>query len=167
VEALPNLDEKSNGYAMINSMAYLTLTTYFQQESKTLNSLLLKLNQLALWNSRLRDALPDEPLLTEHCHIVGLDKAALIVIADNPHWVTRFRFFIPDLLIKLRHHPDLKQIQAICCKVKPLYNAAPKKIRRQRLTISKNTADVLQSTAHKIQDKKLKAVLKKIAERSF
>jgi len=164
VEASLNLDEKSNCYATIDLMTHSNLTAYLHTENNTLGQLLLKLNQLKQWNNWLHNCLPAEKLLTEHCQIVGLDKTSLIVIADNPHWVTRFRFFIPDLLVKLRYYPDLQAIRAICCKVKPpYYPVAARRQTRQRLIISPNTADILQKTAIKIQNEKLKHVLQRMA----
>ena len=140
---------------------------YLQHESNTLRTLLIKLNRLKTWNNWLRDCLPQETLL-EHCQIVGLDGTSLIVIADNSHWMTRFRFFIPQLLTQLRNYPDFQTIRAICCKVIPSHHHAAaihKKKRRERLIISETTADVLQETAKKIRDEKLKTILEKMAKR--
>lgn len=141
-----------------------TLAEYLQQDSKTLGQLLIKFNLLKMWNARLNDCLPKEEALLQHCQIVGLDKTSLIVIADNPHWVTRFRFFIPDLIIQLQRYEDFKHIRAICCKVRPPHYRANKS-KRQPLVISHQTADVLKHAANKIKDKKLKEILMRMAER--
>ena len=137
---------------------------YLKSENKTLSSLLVKLNQLKKWNSGLRECLPEEKILTEHSQIVGVDGTSLIVIADSSHWVARFRFFIPELLIKLRNYPGLQNIRAICCKVRPQnYKAGSKKIKRRPLNISIENANMLRETAHKIHDEKLRKILEKIA----
>lgn len=153
---------------MIGSlMTKLPIYSYLKNDSKTLGKLLLKFNQLKVWNGWLREALPNEIALTEHCKIVGLDKTSLIVIADNSHWVTRFRFFIPGLLTKLQSYPDLQGIRSICCKVMPQrYPAGEKKTKRERLKITTNTAVILQESANKIKHVKLKKVLEKMAQRA-
>ncbi len=148
-------------------MTKATITTYLNHESKTLGSLLTKLQQLNQWNEWLRACLPHEPTLLLHCQIVGLDKTSLLVIADNPHWVTRFRFFIPELLMQLRQHPPLAEIKAICCKVRPQnYSRAVRKIRRRPPMLSQQNANMLRETATKIKDPKLRKILEKIAEYS-
>jgi len=146
-------------------MTKSTIASYLQYESKTLSNLLLKFNRLKIWNKWLKECLSEETLLLEHCHIVGLDKNSLIVIADNPHWVTRFRFFIPDLLISLKKQDDLKHIKSICCKVKPPRFTAIKR-KRQSLIISRQTAEIVQEAADKIENQKLKKILLKMASRA-
>ncbi len=143
-------------------MTKSTLSAYLQHENKTLGNLLVKFNRLKIWNAWLSECLPEERALLEHCCIVGLDKQSLIVIADNPHWVTRFRFFIPDLLTLLRKYGDFKDIKSICCKVRPLHYSAVKP-KRHPLIISKQTAEVVRETANKIKDMKLKKILMRIA----
>jgi hypothetical protein len=145
-------------------MTKSTIAAILQNE--TLGNLLRKFNRLETWNTWLKECLPEESVLFEHCQIVGLDKTSVIVIADNPHWVTRFRFFIPDLLIKLRHYDDFKDIRAICCKVKPPHFRATKP-KRHPLIISNNTAEILKEAAKKIKNEKLKAILNKMAERNI
>lgn len=145
-------------------MSKRAITSYLQGDSKTIGNLLARFNRLKIWNERLAKCLPEEALLLSHCHVVGLDKTSLIVVADNPHWVTRFRFFIPDLLIQLRQYDDFKSLQAICCKVRPPHYR-PNKPKRKPLIISDETADILQEAANKVTHGKLKAVLMKMAER--
>ncbi len=156
--------EKSNCYTM-QTMTKAPLSTFLKQDSKTLGNLLLKLQQLNQWNAWLAECLADEKSLLTHCKIVGLDRQSLIVMATNPHWVTRFRFFIPTLIEKLRQFPDLKNIQAICCKVSPpQYNQVVKKP-RGKLALSQGSSEVVQHTAKKIKHAKLKQVLERLAER--
>jgi|SRR6185312_6227864 len=147
-------------------MTKATIATYLKNENKTLSQLLMKYSRLTAWNHYLKECLPEETLLLLHCQIVGLDKTSLIVIVDNPHWITRFRFFIPDLIPQLKKYEDLKNIRAICCKVKPPYYPATKKQKRQPLVISEQTAQMMQDTAGKIKNSKLKSILLKMAEQT-
>jgi hypothetical protein len=148
-------------------MTKSTIATFLQHESNTLGQLLNKLNQLKRWNGWLSDCLSGELLLTKHCKIVKLDGTSLIVIADNPHWVTRFRFFIPSLLTKLQKYPDLQNIRSICCKVRPPHQHLSNihRARRRPLKVSANTAEILQETANKIKNEKLQKILLKMASR--
>ncbi|HSW68810.1 MAG TPA: DciA family protein [Gammaproteobacteria bacterium] len=140
------------------------ITSYLRHESKALGNLLVKYNRLKTWNKCLEECLPEEIFLLKHCQIVGLDKQSLIVIADNPHWLTRFRFFIPELLIQLRGYGDFKEIKAICCKVRPAYSPM-EKIKRRPLIISDLTAEMMKDTASKIKNDRLKKILMRIAEK--
>ena len=142
-------------------MSKLTIAKYLKQDSKTLGSLLGKLQQLNQWNTWVSDCL-EEKILAEHCKIVGIDRGALIVVADSPHFVTRFRFFIPGLLAKLRTYPELAGLKAICCKVRPNYMATKKPQGRQ-IAMPEEGAKTLREAAEKIADPKLKEVLERLA----
>lgn len=144
-----------------------SITHYLQQDNPTLSNLLSKLSQLQRWNNGLNECLLDQnKSLTQHCFIVNLIGTSLIVIADNPHWVTRLRFHIPELLVKLRQYPGLENIQAICCKVQPNYVPASLSNREPQQKLSLQSAALLRETAHKVTDEKLRMVLEKIAEHS-
>lgn len=144
-----------------------SITQYLQQDHPLLGNVLSKLSQLEQWNSWLKECLPEQnKTLTQHCFIVNRAGASLIVIADNPHWVTRLRFHVPELLVKLKQYPGLETIQAICCKVQPNYvPVAPSKREPQQKLSPKNAA-LLRAAASKVKDKKLRMVLEKIAAHS-
>lgn len=149
-------------------MTQSTITHFLKQESQTLGSLLAKLNQLKQWNACLQECLAEDKALTQHCQIVNLAGTSLIVIADSPHWVTRLRFYIPELLPKLRAHPGLEKIQSICGKTRPAdYSLSPKQAAaRHPQKLSLHTAEILRATAQKINDQKLRKILEKIAQHS-
>ena len=137
---------------------------YLQTDSKTLGSLLTRLKQLNHWNIYLRECLAEDELI-HHCQIVNLSGNSLIVIADNPHWMTRLRFHIPELLKKLRVCQGLEKIQGICCKVQPNYIQAKTKKRHSPQIMSDHTAAAIRDIANKLQDEKLRLILEKIASR--
>lgn len=141
-----------------------SISDYLQQNTKTLGSLLSKLNQLKQWNTWLSECLVEEPHLMDHCHVVNLSRHSLIVITDSPHWLTRLRFHIPELLPKLRHYPGLEQLKAICCKAQPRnYHGRYKKAARKRLSLKPETANKVLETAKQVDDQKIRAILEKIA----
>lgn len=142
-----------------------TILNYLQPDSKTLGSLLSRLAQLNQWNRMLCACLSEENELSKHCQIVNLSNNSLIVIADNPHWVTRLRFHIPELLPKLRACAGLEKIQAICCKVQPHYTKIKYSKRRPQRVLSTKTAEAIREVANKLSDRKLRDILEKIASR--
>ncbi|MCC2667387.1 MAG: Dna[CI] antecedent, DciA, partial [Gammaproteobacteria bacterium] len=152
---------------MLQINNYSAITQYFQQESKTLALFLSRLKQIKQWNQWLQESLEEENLLTQHCQLVNIvNETSLIAMADNPHWMTRFRFYIPELLPKLRTYPDFASIKAICCKVRPNYIPATTSARREpQQKLSARNAQLLRETANKLSDRdiKLKAILEKIA----
>ncbi len=143
------------------------ITRYLQQDSHLLGNLLSKLNQLRQWNAWLGECLEENTVLAQHCFIVNLSGTSLIVLADNPHWLTRFRFHIPTLLPKLQHYPGLENIQSICCKVQPNYvPTSPSNQREPQQKLSSENASLLRETAKKVTDEKLRIALEKIADHS-
>ncbi len=145
-------------------MTKMTIQDHLQQDNKTLGSLLHKLAQIKHWNQIIRDCLGDEAHIMDHCQIVNLSGNSLIAITDSPHWLTRLRFHIPDLLPKLRQHKGLEHIKALCCKAQPgMYHGKLKKPRRNRLMLKPDTANLILENAQKIKDEKIKAILERIA----
>jgi len=140
---------------------------YLQQDNKTLSSLLAKINQLQQWNGHLRECLGSDNLLLQHCQIANVSGTVLIIIADGPHWVTRLRFHIPELLSQLQHYPSLAHIKGICCKVQPARHAGIQKTAGNRPQLSQKSASLLQEAALKIQDERLRSILNKIALRAL
>lgn len=144
-----------------------TITHYLKQDSKTLGALLSKLNQLKRWNNWLAECLIEEGSLVNHCQIVNLIGNSLIAIADTPHWLTRIRFHIPELLPKLRKYPGLEKIQAICCKIQPNYmHQKSKKTRQPQTILTPKTASLVREMANKMSDEKLRGIFERIAARS-
>ena len=141
------------------------LTDFLQKENKALGPLLSRLAQLEEWNNLLKLHLGEDEL-ANHCHVVNLMNHSLIVIADNPHWVTRLRFNIPTLLPKLRSHSSLENIQAICCKVQPLYEKVKRRKKEPTPLLSAKTAAFIKEIASKLNDKKIRAILERIASRT-
>ena len=129
---------------------------------------LLKINQINKWNQALKECLADNLSLAEHCQLANLKGNSLIVIVDNPHWQNRLRFYIPELLSKLKAYRGLENIKSICSKVEPRYSPFSSSVSQKRpaqALISQKTAALLLETANKLKDAKLGEVLKRIAGR--
>lgn len=143
------------------------ISDYLQPDNKILGKVLAKVSQLQEWNTWLKENLEQDAAIAEHCFIVSLSGKSLIVYADNPHWVTRLRFHIPQLLPKLKKYPDFQNIQSICCKVHPNYTPiSARHIREPQRKLSTQNANKVRQTAQQITDESLRVILEKIAKNS-
>ncbi len=145
-------------------MNKLTISDYISHNNNTLENVLKKVRILKEWNNILAQCLESDHNIIEHCHVVDLNKNSLIVIADSPHWVTKLRFKIPEILPKIRTYKGLEKVKAICCKSLPYtQNNREKKPLVEPLKISKKTSNTMIEIAKNIKDQKLKSILEKIA----
>jgi len=133
-------------------MMQISIKNLLHSESDALRVVLTQVRQLQRWNHWLAQALPDEVKLLEHCQIARLDQSTLIVVADNPHWSTRFRFFIPQLMTQLKQYPDFQRLKTITCKVRPL-NFQKTPISRRTAKLSPENLKLLADTTQEILEK--------------
>jgi len=146
-------------------MSNLKISSYIAKENNSMKGLMHKVSLIAKWNDILSLCLENDQNIMRHCHAIKIEKNSLIVVAESPHWVSKLKYKIPELLPKVKAHKELENIKAITCKSLPY--TAHKKIKktpsREPLKISSKTADDISEIAETIKDKKLKAILKKIA----
>jgi hypothetical protein len=113
----------------------------------------------ALWllelQRRLRALLA--PPLNDHVTVANCRKGALIIHADSAAWAARLRFRIPDILAGFKETPPDAAIQSVRIKVRPPDSTQPPP--PAQLTISDDTARLLQSVAESISDPDLRASL--------
>ena len=132
-------------------------------ENKTLQSIMSKVQELQRYNVLLANYL--DPEIAKNCKVARFDRNCLFVIVENGDWTTQFRFQVPDLMKKLRKHPELEQISGIICKTRPAPNSitTPKIPPRVVSALSPHTSNSLLKTAKTLLDKRLQKVLEKIA----
>src|SRR5579872_6007610 len=87
-----------------------------QQDSGTLESLLIKFKQLKHIEQILASYL--DAKLASRCQVVNLEKNHLTVITNSAIWATQFRFQIPTLLQQLQQHPELCDLKKMTCKIR-------------------------------------------------
>jgi hypothetical protein len=151
-------------------MTHLTVNNFLTGKNNAFKDLWRKLSLYKVWNERLQACLgEDDADLAAHCKIVRIDKAALIVLVDNPHWITRFRFHIPQLLLKLRKFPEFAHVQAICCKAHPnfhnLHANKPTQVKSTPpLSLSIKSSELITQAAERITDTNLRSSLIKLAQ---
>lgn len=137
-----------------------------KNDGKTLKGLFQKVDQLREFNDIF--AQYAEPGIVSHCKIANLQNNCLIVIVDSGNWATQLRFQIPDLLAKMRQHPCLAGLKAICCKTRP--DPAFEKPRKKQSKgpmkqMSLATSEMILKSAKTIEDKKVREILVRIAGR--
>jgi hypothetical protein len=140
------------------------ITHVLQQDSKVLDALMQKLKQHKQLQQILTEYL-DAKLIT-HCQVANLDNGCLIILTDSALWATQFRFQIPDLLAKLRQHPQLYHLKHIYCKIRPAQHIRriPEIDQAPMPRLSLETAQMILETADTIKHDKLKTIMQKIAQ---
>ena len=141
------------------------VTHVLQQDSKVLDSLLNKLNQLTRLNSILAASLEEK--LIPHCQVANYANDSLTVIVYNAIWATQFRFLIPSLIPRLRNEPELAQLKNIVCKITPqigLREAPSSQVIRLMPKLSFASAEIILHTAQSIKHEKLKSVMERLAK---
>ncbi len=138
------------------------ITHVLQQDSKLLNTLLAKIQQLNSLQQLLSDAL--DVKLAKHCQVANLENGSLIVLTDSAIWATQLRFQTGDLLAKLRQHPLLYHLKNISCITRPARVMPIQPVAIPMRLLSLHTSELIKNAANTIQHSKLKKAMNKIAE---
>lgn len=117
--------------------------------------LLKRLN--SIWQQYL------DNILIQHCKIANYRDGNLIIITDSSAWSMRLRYLIPDLLTKLRKHPEfygLKNIEWFIQPVEEIISKATK----PTLKISSDNTEMIQCIAEGMENKQLQKALLKLTK---
>lgn len=139
-----------------------------KNDGKTLGNLLQKVARLEELTHIFSQHVT--PNIISHCKITSVQNNCLIVLVDSANWATQLRFYIPELLPRLRQHHPFEHLKAICCKIRPSSEATTAKttLKSRTLTpLSKKTSLIMLETASEIQDPTIKEILEKIARRGL
>ena len=130
--------------------------------TKVLDELISKANRLKHFNSLL--AMHLEMEIAKHCQVAKFEDNCLFVLTDNGSWATQLRFHIPDLMVKLRKHPELAGLGGIICKTRPA-KVVEKSLKGKRVVsaLSVGTAETILENAKMIKDSKLREIMERIA----
>ena len=108
---------------------------------------------------RLRTALPAP--LNDHVTVANSRNGTLTIYTDSAAWAARLRFRIPEMLKSINETPRGVPLQAIRIKVRP---ADIKRLpAADKLSISDDTARLLQHMAESISDPGLRAALLRLS----
>jgi hypothetical protein len=110
----------------------------------------------------LQQCLPEN--LQPHCHVAQATATHLTVLVDGAAWLTHLRYFKPQLLQRLKTHPQCHYVQDVHCRIQPTQwqKASPEKppLGSQ---LSAENKKLLQSTAETVSNPLLKRALAKLA----
>jgi len=137
-----------------------TVEAHLQQPHGRFAGLLSQIQRLHQLDQLLHAFLP--PHLQNHATLARLDADAWVVQTDSPVWQTRLRYFLPalrqPLSEKLGFAVPPPQIRII----PP--DASPKPPPVRRMTMTDETAQVLEEAAQQFSDPRLSAAVRRLAE---
>lgn len=111
--------------------------------------------------SRLHNCLTHEA--ANHVQVADLNGERLVIQVDSTAWATRLRYLGPQLLRCLRKDTILPPLLQLDIRVVPLAQPAPTRI--QPMTLSADSASLLEATADGIRHTALRTALKRLARR--
>lgn len=129
-------------------------------KNSRLNQLFKQGSIIARLNNILDEQLP--PQLKKQFSIATFKQDKLVLITHSATLGTRFRFYQPQILSKLKLTAEFNKLSRIELKIRPLRHKPPTPKRRP-LTISRVNAELLRQEAASTQDDRLRLALLKIA----
>lgn len=145
-------------------MTEIFMKPILKSDGKMLRQVLDKVSEINQLNACLANYV--DPLVLKHSQAIKYENRKLIILTSSGSWTMKWQFMIPDVLEKLRLHPEFKDITAICCKTRPLHdlNQIQKNpSKKPMLLLSTHTAKIILDTAKKIRHTPLRTALEKIA----
>lgn len=139
---------------------------FLQGNQKDLQFLFGKVKELEALNKKIATYL--DPSFANYCQVGNVMGNKLIIIVANGSIATELRFKTNDLIRRFKEDPLLRRIQEIQCKVRPMQQLA--RFNEHRVTMRKmaplsaETAEIIHHIAESLEDPKLRAIMKRIAE---
>ena len=125
-------------------------------------ALIAEAKRLSQINIVLNQSLDQQ--LAEHIYVSTLVNGLLTLVVDSPAWATRLRYMQPTIIADMKKYAISSEINQIKIKVRPADHIKAKKAPRAKreLTISHESAEIMQESLNAISDPGLKASLSKI-----
>jgi hypothetical protein len=133
---------------------------HMQRSKSHVAKLILQTKQLSELNHIFHAYLP--AYLHAHASLAKLDSEGWVVQTDSPVWATRLRYILPSLQKPLSEKLNF-QVPAPRIRVAPPAIPLPPPPRARRMTITHNTAKVLEGAARNLTDRRLGAVMARLA----
>jgi hypothetical protein len=132
-----------------------------------LNKLYTHAKDICALNEKLHNYLA--PTLSSHCSIANYSAETLIVNADTSAWASKLRNRIPDILAYVRHECGLSKLITVRIRVSPKQNNTsqsdlPGNRLNRKASLSKKSAEFIESVAKSIQDPALRESILKISK---
>ncbi len=102
------------------------------------------------------------PELREHCLVSNVQRDTLTLSTAHANWATKIRYTIPDILKALHSVPETSDIKTIRVIVIP-DSVNEDKPGKNKLTLSRNTAEIINDMASTMSDPEISACLKRLS----
>lgn len=89
-------------------------------QTTALSKIYNKTTQLKKIQQKIKPYIPVE--LQTHCNIANFEKGELVFAVQNATWAMRFRYIIPELIIRLRKENILSGVSTIKYYVEPEFS---------------------------------------------
>lgn len=132
-----------------------TLNNLFSGGSGVLSTLHQRISYLSACQDKLRSEL-GQPL-SEHLNVANISRDTLTLHTDNPAWASRLRFNIRTILKIARQSCGLNELKSV--RIKVVIQNSDKKPYKRSLTVSENTAKMIDEATESINDQKLRTSL--------
>lgn len=139
------------------------LSQYLKDDGSELKSILSNLKKTATLNQKL--SLYLDATTMKYCQVANLIDDRLVIVTANSAIATQIRFQTTDLLRQFKQDPYLQKIKTIHCKVSPgqtITRQTNYPTKRVQLA-SPKTIQAILDIANSIEDPKLRAAMKKVA----
>lgn len=133
---------------------------HMQQSNSRVAKLILQTKRLSEINHIFRAFLP--VYLHDHASLAKLDREDWVVQTDSPVWATRLRYILPSLQKPLGEKLNFP-VPRPRIRVAPPAVPLPPPPRTRRMTITDNTANILEGAARNLPDRRLGAVMARLA----
>ncbi len=131
-------------------------------ENTLLHQLTVRSQQLQALNQRLAEILPPE--MCAHCYLANINHQTVVIHTDNASYATRLRFQANTIFQALTGHvPHI--ISKLDVRVRPTLNSPI--ARRESLSMSRHSAQMIQATAQTLDNTALQRSLYKLARRAI
>ena len=100
------------------------------------------------------------PHLRDHAVLVRLDAEGWEVQTDSPSWATRLRYALPTIRQALGQQVGMMLPKP---RIRVVPAAEPVQPQRPRLTLTRHSAEVLETAARTLTDPRLGAALRRLA----
>jgi len=146
----------------MNTDTHKTLLAVANDSSGSLGKILQKTKQLNLLNQLWQ--IETEPDLARHTCIANFRKDILVIEVESSAWATRLRYAIPELIKKLKVHPEFSTLQNIVWYIQPIRSTPTKTAIKKPILLSSQDAQLLQDAANCTENEKLKIALQNLAK---
>ena len=135
-----------------------TVGETLRHPSGVLGQLMARADRLARLSQIFHAYLP--PHLRDHAVLVRLDAEGWEVQTDSPSWATRLRYALPTIRQALGQQVGMMLPKP---RIRVVPAAEPVQPQRPRLTLTRHSAEVLETAARTLTDPRLGAALRRLA----